>query len=40
MQTWDGSADITAANGQKILVIESTGNKARKAGIATVTSKQ
>ena len=40
MQTWDGSADITAANGQKILVVECTGNKARKAGIATVTSKQ
>ena len=39
MQSWDGSADITAVTGQKILVVECAGDKARKAGIATVTSR-
>lgn len=37
---WDGSADITAATGQKIVIAEVDGsNKAKKAGIATVTAK-
>lgn len=37
---WDGSAEITATTGQKILVVEVTAdNKARAAGIATVTAK-
>lgn len=37
---WDGTADITATTGQKILVVEvDSSNKAKKAGIATVTSK-
>lgn len=37
---WDGTADITATTGQKILIVEVDGaNKAKKAGIATVTSK-
>ena len=37
--TWDGSAEITATTGQEILIIEATsGNLARKAGIATITS--
>lgn len=40
MTTWDGSAEITATTGNKIVVVEvdSTG-KAVKAGTATVTSK-
>lgn len=38
--TWDGKADITAATGQKIVVVEvDSNNKAKKAGMATVTSK-
>lgn len=38
---WDGTADITAATGQKIVVAEVTaGNEARKAGSATVTAKE
>lgn len=37
---WDGSADITATTGQKILIVEVDGsNKAKKAGIATIASK-
>lgn len=37
---WDGSADITAATGQKIVIAEVTGDgEARRAGIATVTAK-
>lgn len=39
MTEWDGKAEITAASGQKILVVECTGTKARKAGTATVTVK-
>lgn len=39
-QEWDGTSDLTATTGQKILVVECTSDKkARKAGIATVTSK-
>ena len=39
-QEWDGTSELTAATGQKILVVECTSDKkARKAGIATVTSK-
>lgn len=38
--TWDGRADITATTGQKIVVVEvDSNNKAKKAGMATVTSK-
>lgn len=38
--TWDGTSEITATSGQKILVVETTEDKkARKAGIATVTTK-
>ena len=37
---WNGSADITATTGNKILIVEvDENNKAKKAGIATVTSK-
>lgn len=37
---WDGVADITATTGQKIVVVEvDADNKARAAGIATVTVK-
>lgn len=37
---WDGKADITAATGQKIVVVEvDSNNKAKKAGMATVASK-
>lgn len=37
---WDGVADITAATGQKILIVEvDSNNLAKKAGITTVTSK-
>lgn len=37
---WNGTADITATTGQKILIVEVDGsNKAKKAGITTVTSK-
>lgn len=37
---WDGAADITAATGQKICIVEVTANShARKAGMATVTAK-
>lgn len=36
---WDGTAEIAAANGQKIMIIETDSNgKAIKAGIATVTA--
>lgn len=36
---WDGNADITAATGLKILVVEVDGtNRATKAGIATIKS--
>lgn len=39
-QDWDGSAEITASAGDKLLVVECTaGGKARKAGIASVTAK-
>lgn len=38
--TWDGKSDITAANGQKITVVECDGTyKALNAGSATVTSR-
>lgn len=38
---WDGSAEITAATGQKIVVVEVTAdNKARKGGVATVAAKE
>lgn len=36
---WDGTADITATTGQKIVVVECEGDRARKAGSATVTTK-
>lgn len=38
--TWDGSADIEATTGNQIVIaeIETSSNKAKKAGIATVTS--
>lgn len=37
---WDGAADITAATGQKILVVEvDSANKAKAAGTTTVTAK-
>lgn len=37
--TWDGSADITAASGKKITVVECTSaGKARKVGSATVVA--
>lgn len=37
--TWNGVADITATTGNQILIVEvDTNNKAKKAGIATVTS--
>lgn len=37
---WDGAADITAATGQKILLVETdSAGKAKAAGIATVTAK-
>lgn len=37
---WDGTADITAATGQKIMVVEvDAENRAKKAGTATVTAK-
>lgn len=37
---WDGAADITAATGQKIVIVEvDAENKARAAGIAIVTAK-
>lgn len=39
MTEWDGTSDITATTGQKILVVECTNNKARKAGTATVAAK-
>lgn len=39
--TWDGTEDITANEGDKILIVEvNSGNKAKKAGIATVTVKE
>lgn len=39
-QDWDGTADITAATGNKILVVEcATDGKAKKAGVANVTAK-
>ncbi len=37
---WDGTSDITATTGQKIVVVEvDSNNKAKKGGITTVTSK-
>lgn len=37
---WDGTAEVSATTGQKILVVEvDSGNKAKAAGIATVTAK-
>ncbi|WP_238727255.1 hypothetical protein [Diplocloster modestus] len=37
---WDGTADITAATGQKIVIVEvDVANKAKKAGMTTVTAK-
>nr|DAE53252.1 MAG TPA: S-layer protein [Caudoviricetes sp.] len=37
---WNGTDEITATTGQKVLVVEcDSSNKAKKAGIATVTSK-
>lgn len=37
---WDGTSDITATTGQKIVVVEvDANNKAKKAGMATVTAK-
>mgnify|MGYP000026109972 CR=1 FL=1 len=37
---WDGTAEITATSGQKILIVEITEEKkARKAGIATIVAK-
>lgn len=37
---WDGTAEITATTGQKILIVEvDSANKAKKCGTATVTSK-
>ena len=39
-QAWDGSADITATSGQKIVVAEvDADNKCKAAGMATVTAK-
>lgn len=38
---WDGESNITAASGQKILVVEvDADNKAKKAGIATIVSRE
>lgn len=38
MDTWDGEAELTAAPGEKLLIVECTSDgKARKAGIVTVT---
>lgn len=38
---WDGSADITAATGQQILIVETDENdNAKKAGIAVVTARE
>ena len=38
--TWDGKSDITAANGQKITVVECDGTyKALNSGSANVTAK-
>lgn len=37
---WDGTSEITATTGNKILIVEiDASNKAKKAGIATVASK-
>lgn len=37
---WDGTSEITATTGQKIVVVEvDSDNKAKKAGEATITSK-
>lgn len=37
---WDGTAEISATTGQKLLLVEvGTNDKAKKAGIATVTAK-
>lgn len=39
--SWDGSEDITATKGNKILIVEvNSSNKAKKAGIATITVKE
>lgn len=38
--SWDGSTDITAATGKKIVIVEvDPNNKAKKAGLAIVTAK-
>lgn len=38
MDTWDGEAELAAASGERLLIVECTSEgKARKAGIATVT---
>ena len=40
MTTWNGTDNIKAASGQKILMVECTsGGKARKSGETTVVSK-
>lgn len=40
LTSWNGTSDITATTGNQIMVIEATsGDKAVKGGIATVTSK-
>lgn len=40
MNTWNGTDPLTLTTGQKIMVVECTAdNKARKAGMATVTAK-
>lgn len=37
---WDGTADITATTGQKIVIVEvDANNKAKKGGLTTITSK-
>lgn len=40
-KTWDGTAEIVAKTGDKIVIVEATaeGNLAKKAGETTVTSK-
>ena len=38
MDTWNGEAELAAASGERLLIVECTSEgKARKAGIATVT---
>lgn len=40
LMDWDGSSDIVAETGTQIMIIECTDGKAKKAGIATVASKE